>query len=1556
MSNLTAGTGDPYWYEWSVGLLYMVKMLNPDNGIKNVVLQSQDSQSLDDVVITYEDGMIEYIQVKNTRKDDKLTYSDMIEGKPKQSYLYKYSSEWKIMEGRNKGKNRVVFFTNREMGNQKYTPKQEWERPSMKLFWKTIKDQVNSLEKASNEDVDISKVVVKKEWKVAWDNWKNCMSDLNAKEQLLFLQNFEVLSNQEDLDEMIVSIANELEKKFKTTHEKAVNLHQKLCYQLMWWATSIGNKKEIEKEDVMEALSLYGDSVKGEHFFPICEPFFQSRIIFVADLENTILNGKSKVTFLTGDPGCGKTNIVSYLACKPDSIVTLRFHAFKPIIPGDLYVSADPGISDPMDFWGSLLIMLRKLFKGRLYEYDVPISIELIDSIDTLRNEVLRLASAWADITGRPTVIAVDGIDHAARSGNTNTFLRTLPLPETVPENVRFILAGQPTHQFSEYPDFLSDTDRIEEIQVPNIEKSDLELLYEKNNSLMKYAEHEKVLVINYIAEIAKGNTLSGVFAMQEATKYSSFSDFEQNSNVKKLSSGIQSYYEYIWKTATRQAGDIGYTIDMYLAATFSIINRRVSAQTMADIYGEEISVWQWEDILQNLFPIVTYDALGYSVFHNDVRLFLTAHYKKAKQLLTTISGKIANYLMNEDFDEKVKHEVIFKLLKEARQEEKYVDVFTCKYVMKAYLLKRDLRELRQQMLDTLAILPRIEDKRKIVKFSCAVTTMQQHGESLRWLDREYQSDIELPFALDSEKKPVVEGFFSVDDFKEIFSNIDILILKNEIDRAKHIFLRWMDKRIPGDIISCMGKNNDEDAIKELLETWGKYARKFRIAPEKKYYEEISAKNADAYFYSGWLKEAVNYSGKEQLKYTLENGSYYFNADIEDFLQQVIKRGLMEEMEFILNGKMRTTFSERNKISVCAWAVRNCRIDLCEEWLNELNDKKFEYISEKWYKQKYTEVENKRDRFKIITDIMYILTYVSKDKFDELRTKALEKCEFRNDRSDNIVAGNLLVAVNQIAYMEQCVLFGCVQKVKMEDFEALLDIILDDRYYNGCFNIDTIFFRKKVLESIIRIIDGLPHIFQESLEKSLCVKADTCSGIALLETYWRYLVARGKGDYVELFFDTWMNSGGKIWEEELSERDYISDILLKIAKAMGWEERIKKAAELINARSIGYVGRKDYSLFNPLQWFERISKEKNEIWKELGILLMNISEYASRIGDNRAFVQIGNAVSTAAANMSVDSFFQFAQMVKFVKEDWSEVVFDGVISALENGFFTEGELIQLWEKTAKYFTISEQAKPYDSQNTRHKIYCADVHKALSLCIHRLRYPELEERMEQLAPREYAQRRLERSEHGCIIPSRWYELEYYDNMKPFLESVRGMDCDEIFEHIKKKYGQSDFSWDYIEYFIQTAERLDSHSIARHKEEIMDMLKKRKAEQLDYDGVNRLYNVLFPYLTEAEVTEVLVGILTVYRHHRDEGWASADYGLMTDMENFAFAIFSRYNVEDNIWALQEILKMHCMWLNGTETLEIENIYKVGMEEHINGWSDFWKRLETDKNITASISTAG
>ena len=290
MCNLTAGAGNPYWYEWSVGLLYAVKMLNPDNQIKNIILQSEESQSLDDVVVTYENGTKEFIQVKHTRENDILSFSDMVEGELKKSYLYKYSSEWKDMEEKNSGNNKVILFTNRKIGDRKYTPAGGWQRPPLSSFWENIKEQISKLTDTGNsEDVDINRIIVNEEWDDAWKKWKKCMEKLNDKEKLNFLKNFDLVTDQEDIKEMIDIIADELQKVFGTTHEIAVRLHQKLCYQLMWWSTSIGDKKEIEKEDVMQALSLSGDEIKGEHILPLCEPFFQSRIEFVKCLEQKII-------------------------------------------------------------------------------------------------------------------------------------------------------------------------------------------------------------------------------------------------------------------------------------------------------------------------------------------------------------------------------------------------------------------------------------------------------------------------------------------------------------------------------------------------------------------------------------------------------------------------------------------------------------------------------------------------------------------------------------------------------------------------------------------------------------------------------------------------------------------------------------------------------------------------------------------------------------------------------------------------------------------------------------------------------------------------------------------------------------------------------------------------------------------------------------------------------------------------------------------------------------------------------------------------------------------
>lgn len=360
-------------------------------------------------------------------------------------------------------------------------------------------------------------------------------------------------------------------------------------------------------------------------------------------------------------------------------------------------------------------------------------------------------------------------------------------------------------------------------------------------------------------------------------------------------------------------------------------------------------------------------------------------------------------------------------------------------------------------------------------------------------------------------------------------------------------------------------------------------------------------------------------------------------------------------------------------------------------------------------------------------------------------------------------------------------------------------------------------------------------------------------------------------------------------------------------------------------------------------WFERIMNNTSAIWKKEGLLLMNLSEYVSKIGDNRAFVQIGGAIAESAAMAGANDLFQFVNIVQKSKLEWKELLFDGIISMLQTNYFTEEELLIIWEKAAEYFALNEYAERFDSKNTRNKIYCADTHRAISLCAKRLGYNTLEEKMKERAPLEYAQERLDSSMHSCIIPSRWYESEYYANMEDFFDNVEQLSIDEMFSYIEEEFHRGDFSWDYIRYFIQKAKCKDSKYVSKYKPQIMEMLDKREINSLEYDGCNRLYEVLFPYLTDDEVNNVLNNVVSTYYYHKEKGWASTDYGLMTDLEHFTFALFSRFDLNDNIWALNEILKMHCLWISGTETLGIGEVYQFRENDKtITGWLDMFEKL--------------
>src|SRR5207244_2443131 len=117
----TPGIADPYWYEWTVGLEQVVALLNPDNQIASVTFQAPTLTGLDDVAITLTNGDRRLIQVKHTRADRSLTFSQLVvaDDGDDESLLAYTARVWHEAQVSG-GKAVPVIFTNRGLGRKPF--------------------------------------------------------------------------------------------------------------------------------------------------------------------------------------------------------------------------------------------------------------------------------------------------------------------------------------------------------------------------------------------------------------------------------------------------------------------------------------------------------------------------------------------------------------------------------------------------------------------------------------------------------------------------------------------------------------------------------------------------------------------------------------------------------------------------------------------------------------------------------------------------------------------------------------------------------------------------------------------------------------------------------------------------------------------------------------------------------------------------------------------------------------------------------------------------------------------------------------------------------------------------------------------------------------------------------------------------------------------------------------------------------------------------------------------------------------------------------------------
>ena len=320
-----SGIGTPYWFEWEIGILECLNMLQ-DTSIESVILQSTDFQALDDVVVNYSDKSILNIQVKHTDEDANFTYSFLASGK--KPLLNELALEWKNNKDNYNFKG-IQIVTNKKWGPQETDGKCSMDDFISKVF-PCLQDNYNYTSAKPNEQKAI-------EW-----YRENLEINLDSNEAACFTKifSFRKESCLADVEEKIRVKIGEI---LGTDNSDAIDFClNSLLSKLNIWATSRREKQEITRENVYGALCYTEPDVPSYELCPE-KPILPSRQRFGETFIDDIKKNNNHIIFLEGLPGCGKTNFISYLSQMNESIVDFRFYTYLPVNKVDGSYSDDEG-------------------------------------------------------------------------------------------------------------------------------------------------------------------------------------------------------------------------------------------------------------------------------------------------------------------------------------------------------------------------------------------------------------------------------------------------------------------------------------------------------------------------------------------------------------------------------------------------------------------------------------------------------------------------------------------------------------------------------------------------------------------------------------------------------------------------------------------------------------------------------------------------------------------------------------------------------------------------------------------------------------------------------------------------------------------------------------------------------------------------------------------------------------------------------------------------------------------------------------------------------------
>ena len=1267
-----SGIGTPYWFEWEIGILECLNMLQ-DSSIESVVLQSTNFQALDDVVVNYNDKSILNIQVKHTDVDDNFTYSFL--SSSEKSLLNDLSSEWKNNKNDYNFRG-IQIVTNKKWGTQKTDGKCSMDDFISKIFPR-LQDDYNYTSADPYEQNAI-------EWYK-----KNLEIKLNQHEAACFTKIF-LFRKESCLADVEEKIRLKIGKILGTDNNDAIEFClNSLLAKLKIWATSRREKQEITRENVYGALCYTEPDIPSYELCPE-KPILPSRQRFAECFIESIKKNSNHIIFLEGLPGCGKTNFISYLSQMDESIVDFRFYTYLPVNKVDGSYSDDEGFYLGKTLWRSILVQLKKKFEENnlLSVVNFPLIYQFM-SPSEMRETVIRFLPEYAKCIGRPCYFFIDGLDHAARSKDVrNSFLSQLPRPEEIGDDFYFVLVGQPINEG--YPSWMKDNKSITYFNMPALDTDDVVILLKQSGVVESTVDLENLA--KSVISIIGNNVLNIMFAILELKKMVlplSFDAIERELNSRFLNKQIDKYYD--WIIGSQEKSLLFYKIEAIMA----FASNRINACDIAEMAGCEHDEAVFT--LNGLYPIIVCEDDEYFAFHNDVRLYLQNEIVHNSNL-KVITESIIDRIQQDRKLWKCRYDISFNLLASCKYINEVLNLIDVEYVMDSALYGISFDIILQQFI--LAHQLPIDNLEDVCMHSSAVSLcLAQYANCIQY----YAKEADYFEQQSISKKTKAEKYCLVieKDLEQIIGDISIAA-KAGFERGHKLF----DEYLGGYSIEVLLKG---ELKRDKLVNAG-YIYRCYGADLVDRITDFSQDYAD--FIDGWLEAGAMFTSKEDIRRTFKIRGYHTNF-LYKFIYQVAEDKKLDKESFkeLLDILLRISAPIENIIEICTYGLLNSY--KCEAGI--------EYISNHLNDIVKIDRDFKYEDLRIISLIKASLCL-----FGRGEESLLENCykEILNLTHNGESKRGHKPALEQYDIAKHvCEQFYSPDRndVLSKD-DIFLLIYFADKYGAGsvhdCNGYTVMRFLRQVLVSFSE------HNPKAGIIDTICKAVVQC--LEWEKTHYipefnkLFCISNAHSEFIKVA-EYWCGDDGVAWKSEYDEMEDFCKYIIPSLEYFGETKFIEEIREKQKYKMFGYVGRKDYSLNGLLDCYKKLPLNEEKLCS-YGMRLFSVSNLANSIGDNRFSSEVDRVLLEDAVQLGYkycNALFELKNAPKDLVY-WRMKVLDSLYSNIEL-ISDDSELLALYRLTNSWIKeYIENGREYNRLETLRSYNYAIISRILS--------PEIREKL------------------------------------------------------------------------------------------------------------------------------------------------------------------------------------------------------------------------------------